>query len=236
MVDIIKMITSVNRTVLSNKSNKYIVLHYTGNKTDKALNNAKYFKSVNRGASAHYFVDETSIYQVVEDKDSAWAVGKNYGKNNLFGICTNNNSISIEMCSTNGVISEETIKNAVDLTKMLMKKYNIPVENVVRHYDVCSKICPGWKGWVPSQGNEGALWIDFKKRLNRKEEQNKYFVQVTVDNLNIRQKPDRNSKVVGKIKDCGKYKIVKEENGWGLLKEYKENEDGWINLKYVEKV
>ena len=124
---LVKNLTTVNYTK-GNSGRKYIVIHYTGNKTDSALANANYFKSVNRGASAHYFVDKTSVYQVVSDGDTAWAVGKNYGSNNLFGKCTNKNSISIEMCSNDGKIHDDTYKNTVELTKKLMKKYNIPAD------------------------------------------------------------------------------------------------------------
>lgn len=158
---LVKNLTTVNYTK-GNSGRKYIVIHYTGNKTDSALANANYFKSVNRGASAHYFVDKTSVYQVVDDNDTAWAVGVNYGSDNLFGKCTNRNSISIEMCSNNGKIHKDTYKNTVELTKKLMKKYNIPASNVVRHYDVCSKICPGWNGWT---GSDTSIWKKFKKDI-----------------------------------------------------------------------
>ena len=159
---LIKNLTTVNYTK-GNSGRKYIVIHYTGNKTDTAIANSNYFKSVNRGASAHYFVDKTSVCQVVDDNDTAWAVGVNYGSNNLFGKCTNRNSISIEMCSNNGKIHGDTYKNTVELTKKLMKKYNIPASNVVRHYDVCSKICPGWKGWT---GTDVSIWKKFKKDIS----------------------------------------------------------------------
>ena len=159
---LVKNLTKVNYTK-GNSGRKYIVIHYTGNRDDTSLANSNYFKSVDRGASAHYFVDKTSVYQVVDDNDTAWAVGVNYGSNNLFGKCTNRNSISIEMCSNNGKIHEDTYKNTVKLTKKLMKKYNIPASNVVRHYDVCSKICPGWKGWT---GTDVSIWKKFKKDIS----------------------------------------------------------------------
>jgi hypothetical protein len=47
----------------------------------------------------------------------------------------------------------------VELTKMLMAKYNVPAENVVRHYDVTHKVCP-----EPYVRN-GAEWSAFKARL-----------------------------------------------------------------------
>lgn len=161
LVKITKDLTTVNYTK-GNAGRKWIVIHYTGNNTDTAKANANYFKNVNRGASAHYFVDENSIYQVVSDDDTAWAVGRNYGHNNLFGQCTNANSISIEMCSTNGRIATKTLDNTVDLTVYLMKKYNIPSDHVVRHYDVCSKWCPGWSGWIPP---DESIWKHFKSQI-----------------------------------------------------------------------
>ena len=157
-----KKLTKVNYTHMSNKKNEYIVIHYTGNATDTALANARYFETVNRGASANYFVDQTSVYQCVLDSDKAWHVGVNYGNHTLFGKCTNSNSIGIEMCSNNKKIAADTYKNTVTLTKKLMKKYNIPASRVVRHYDVCNKVCPGWSGWTSKNDK---IWKKFKKDI-----------------------------------------------------------------------
>ena len=157
-----KKLTKVNYTHMSNKKNEYIVIHYTGNATDTALANARYFETVNRGASANYFVDQTTVYQCVLDSDKAWHVGVNYGNHTLFGKCTNSNSIGIEMCSNKKKIAQDTYKNTVALTKKLMKKYNIPASRVVRHYDVCNKVCPGWSGWTIKNDK---IWKQFKKDI-----------------------------------------------------------------------
>lgn len=150
---------------------KYIVMHYTANKTDTAYANANYFQSANRKASAHYFVDKTSIYQSVQDLKVAWSVGGSKysdcaktGGGKLYKICTNTNSISIELCSDNGVIENETVENAIKLVKSLMVKYNVPIDRVIRHFDVNGKKCIGWTGWLPTT-NE-TLWNNFKERLN----------------------------------------------------------------------
>ncbi len=144
-----------------NSGRLYIVIHYTGNVTDSAAGNANYFRNADRGSSAHYFVDKTSVYEVVSPDNTSWAVGVNYG-GRLFGICSNYNSINIEMCSDNGVIAPETFNNTIELIKKLMKQFGIPADRVVRHYDVCGKNCPGWAGWLP--GNE-SLWNNFKSKL-----------------------------------------------------------------------
>lgn len=153
-------LTTVNRTVMSNKQNKYIVIHYVG-AVGSAKANADYFYSVNRQASAHYFVDESEIWQVVKEEDSAWHCGT---KGTYYHQeCRNSNSIGIEMCCymNNGAldIKDEIINKTIELTKELMSKYNIPVENVLRHYDVTHKCCP-----APFVTNE-ARWNDFKSRL-----------------------------------------------------------------------
>lgn len=127
---------------------KYIVLHYTGNEKDTAKNNANYFSingSNTRKAGAMFFVDETSIYQTLNDTQIGNSVGGGTQSSHhpYYKICTNANSISIEMCTSgNYEVSEQTEANALELTKYLMKKYNIDVNHVIRHYDVNGKSCP----------------------------------------------------------------------------------------------
>lgn len=82
----------------------------------------------------------------------------------MFNTVKNRNSISIEMCSNGGKIANETYKNTVELTRYLMKKYRIPANNVVRHWDVCSKACPGWNGWG-ANGCDASIWNQFKKDI-----------------------------------------------------------------------
>ncbi len=43
----------------------FIVIHFTGNNGDTALNNCNYFSGANRGASANYFIGDDGIYQSV---------------------------------------------------------------------------------------------------------------------------------------------------------------------------
>lgn len=157
MLSIERKISSYNYSSRNGNSIKYITLHYTGNKGDTAKNNVDYFYGGDRSASAHYFVDDNSIWQSVEDYNSAWAVGDGKG---AYGI-TNQNSISIEMCcNSSGVISEKTETNALELVKYLMSKYNISISNIVRHYDASRKICPNWSA------NNWSRWTTFKNKLN----------------------------------------------------------------------
>lgn len=156
-MNIQRKISNYNFSSRNGNSIKYIVLHYTGNKGDTAKNNVDYFYNGDRSASAHYFVDDISIWQSVEEYNAAWSVGDGKG---AYGI-TNQNSISIEMCcNTSGVISETTENNALELVKYLQKKYNLSNNNVVRHYDASHKICPNWSA------NNWSRWTNFKNKLN----------------------------------------------------------------------
>ena len=151
---------------------RYLVYHYTGNDGDKAANNAKYFQNNIVKASAHYFVDDTTVWRSVPDLKVAWSVGGSKyanahktGGGTMYGVITNTNNLSIEMCDTirNGVYqaSEATLANAAALGRALMEKYDIPIENVYRHFDVTGKHCPSYL--VNAQ-----KWAEFKKRLEVK--------------------------------------------------------------------
>ena len=154
---------------------KYIVIHYTANDGDTDEANANYFASRIIKASAHYFVDDDSVTQSVPDNYVAWSVGgtkysncKTTGGGKYYTKCTNSNSISIELCDTkkDGKIypTKKTIDNTIELTRKLMKQYNIPSTNVIRHFDVTGKTCPVyWCG--TSEKNQ--LWkTEFHNKLS----------------------------------------------------------------------
>ena len=151
------------------KDIEYIVIHYTSNEGDTAQNNAVYFsrQKLNPPASAHYFVDENEIWQSVLDTDTAWHCG---AKTYRHKYCRNDNSLGIEICMNdkNGNIRLKSIANAIKLTKMLMQKYNISIDNVIRHYDVTGKDCPR-----PMVEDEN-LWTSFKQSLLQEENMKTY--------------------------------------------------------------
>lgn len=142
-----------------NKQIKYIVIHFTANNGDTARNNLDYFARVSCGASAHFFVDETEVCCSVPIQYVAWHCGTK-GKYK-HSTCRNSNSIGIEMCSRKDskgkyYFKDETIHNAARFTAQQMKNLNIPIENVIRHYDVTGKNCP-----APFVENP-QLWQNFK--------------------------------------------------------------------------
>ena len=135
---------------------EYIVVHYTANTGDTAQNNLDYFARTKTGTSAHYFVDENEVCQSVQDTDVAWHCGS---KNPVHPYCRNANSIGIEMCNSVGGVPEAVRARTAAFVRELMDKYGVPVENVLRHYDVTGKRCPA--PWVDAPGE----WEKFKTML-----------------------------------------------------------------------
>ena len=144
-----KLLTPYNHNIGTVDRIKYIVIHYVG-ATGGAEANCKYYAEADRSASAHYYVDfDGSVWQSVEDKNIAWHCG---AKKYVHPECRNANSIGIEMCVRNkGNMSstskgwyfeDATVQTAIELTRKLMAKYNVPADYVIRHYDVTGKICP----------------------------------------------------------------------------------------------
>lgn len=176
-------------TRMQNRPLKYIAIHYTAGRTSKggsAMNTRSVF--LNRNASADFVVDDTQIVRITPDVRNCycWAVGdkKNVytGGGQLYGIAANKNTISIEICSNlkdgysamyanheGWYFSEAALTNALCLVKYLMWMYDIPKQNVVRHYDVSGKICPAIIGW-----NDATIYDNAGKPTVRKNDSNKW--------------------------------------------------------------
>ena len=193
------MASSRNYTSCSSRTIKYIVIHGTGH-VAPCKNFALNLKNNKCSGSAHYFVGDGEIRQVISDNNIAWHVGnpKNCYKVKMSDV-KNNNSIGIEMCETNvktGNVTHETIELTSQLVKMLMKKYNIPASRVIRHFDVLSKPCP--TGFLTD-----SKWKSLKQQLVNGETSvnvtENYLAKVTCDTLNCRSGAGTNYPIVRQI-------------------------------------
>ena len=169
-MEIHRMISSYNYTPGSTSRIKYIVIHYVG-ALGGAKANCEYYGGGNRGASAHYYVDfDGSVWQSVEDKNIAWHCG---ASSYVHPECRNANSLGIEMCvrkrdtshlnasDKDWYFEDATVKAAAQLVKMLMEKYGVEADHVIRHHDVTGKICPN-----PFVYNTGShTWTEFKQLI-----------------------------------------------------------------------
>lgn len=213
---------------------RFIAVHWTANtsKGATAMNHYRYFQNNSPGASAHYFVDDNEIVQIVGDTTIAYAVGGNQGYGVALNGCTNYNSISIEMCVNNGY-SDKMLFNTIELVKELLRQF--PNARVCRHWDATRKDCPS--GFT---GNNNARWNKFLNDIKQNRRmiidtsktsecrmvggstpskpqapisQSKpstpfkgYYVLTSTPNdvLNVREKPSATSRIVSSYRDGSK--------------------------------
>lgn len=186
-MDIVQKTSTVHTGYLKNRPIKYIVLHYTAGTTSRkgvARNVASMFANQNnRAASADFIIDDGEIVQYNGDIANRYTYAVGGAKYSvrytslsgvLYGSCKNNNSISIEMCSTktntkslnasdtDWSLSASVVDKAVELTKHLMKKYKVPAERVIMHHHVNGKACP--QPWCLNE-KRLAGWYQFKNRI-----------------------------------------------------------------------
>lgn len=186
---------NVHVTKSPNRTIKYLAIHYTeGSSSGKGRARAIKHVFEERKASADFAVDDFEMVQFNPDLKNyyCWAVGDK--KTTSEGGASvkdgkNSNTISIEVCSTlkkgtslakanhtGWSYTDAALNNAVKLAKILMKKFNIPVEHVLRHYDISGKVCPGLVNWTnatiyttdgkrTSKKGDSSEWIKFKERL-----------------------------------------------------------------------
>lgn len=130
---------------LGNMTPKRIAVHNTANyatarqEAQNMFNNNT--KKGTAGVAVHYFVDENETYQLLEDNVHGWHAGDG-------GVGPGNKeAIAIEICRSLVYNTDQYARaelRAVELVKYLMKKHNIKIDKVQRHYDfaINKKRCP----------------------------------------------------------------------------------------------
>lgn len=137
---------------------KGIVIHYTANPESTAKDNRDYFESLQNSqetqASSHFIVGlDGEVIQCIPSSEVAYASNDR-----------NVDTLSIETChpDESGEFNTETYASLVQLTGWLCERFEVPAEEVIRHYDVTGKLCP--KYFVE---NEGA-WEQFRADVQNK--------------------------------------------------------------------
>lgn len=159
-----------NYTVKNSRNIEGIVFHYTGvDHTDHDEGNASYFsKETPNHTSAHLFVDDDSISQIMRLVDQAHHCGASKGFKQLDKVYYNTNTIGIEMCCTGSLhVSEATKNRAAGLGAYLFILFGWSCDEVDtrcrRHWDITGK-------WCPAQmcGTANAEWMEFKNLIRQK--------------------------------------------------------------------
>ena len=137
-----------------------VAVHYVGNPNTSALANRNYFencKDTHKYVSSNYIVGLIGeIICCVPDEEIAYCTNQ-----------ANSYSVSIEVChpKKDGVFADCTYVSLCELCSMLLKKYNLTVDDLIRHYDVTQKQCP--LHWCPTKYQSEAVatarWNRFKQ-------------------------------------------------------------------------
>lgn len=146
---------TTTKTTKRTKPIEYIVIHSTAMPTSSAKAVAKAFQNTTKDKSTNFVVDETSIYNLVEDptKEYTWHCGAKQYKPDCKA--RNANSIGVDMCDRAmagtdiNKVSDKgwyfpfaTLSNTVNLLVYLCTQYGVKPENIVMHYNVTGKQCP----------------------------------------------------------------------------------------------
>lgn len=130
-----------------------IVIHYVGNPGTTAIQNRGYFESLKdtheTSASSHFVIGtEGEIIQCVPTSEVAYTSNER-----------NYDTVSIECChlKKDGKFTDATYDSLVELTAFLCCKFDLDMEDIIRHYDVTGKECP--KYFVTHEDE----WIQFKR-------------------------------------------------------------------------
>lgn len=117
---------------------KSIFVHYTANPGTSAAQNRSYFSNLalthETSASSHLIIGyDGEIVQCIPFDEQAYAV-----------MTRNADSISIECCyvSDDGSFTQETYDTLVHTLAWLIDKYDLTVNDILRHYDCGGKKCP----------------------------------------------------------------------------------------------
>lgn len=132
----------------------WIVVHYTGTAASALANARAIEKPLKSPRSTHYFVDGEQVLAVVPESRAAWHVGGQDEAKKL-PVC-NQNAVGVDLCEDKLVydadhrsvsdhdwfFTDETEATGAELIAQIMRRHGIPIEHVVRHYDVTGKWCP----------------------------------------------------------------------------------------------
>lgn len=156
---------------------RYITIHSTQN-THSSANARMHATALHFGRlksrnnslgfmSWHYSVDANTTYQSLPETEQGQHADYD-GPGNRF-------SIGIEMCENKGNSLEATMEQTARLCAYLMRKYRIPLENIVPHQhwrrirysdnkDLGHKNCPHF---LMTNGKPGPKWDAFKDRIKK---------------------------------------------------------------------
>jgi len=114
---------------------KFIVSHSTGNPGSTAYANRNYFNSRQPSSSAHTFIDDKYILEIIPLNEKAWHVLYQKTRDNqLFGADANDAAIGVELCYGGNINFNGAYSRYVWYHAYLCKKFTLnPSKHIVSH-------------------------------------------------------------------------------------------------------
>ena len=156
---------------------KFIVIHYTGMKSENAA--IKRLCDESKNVSAHYFIKKNGqIINLVPDLYIAWHAGKSKWQNYK---SINKNSIGIEIQNPGHNnryenFSSKQLGSLKVLLKIFIRKYKINLKNILGHSDIAPerKKDPGEKfPWKNLAKYKLAIWHSLNETNLKKKQKKK---------------------------------------------------------------
>lgn len=208
-----------------------IVIHYTGNKNDTAENNGIYFSksgSNTREAGAHFFIDKNGdIVRSIPMSRIAWSVGGQNNGGSLYGIYTNTNTVSIELCDlVDGEPSWEQMKACRELIMYI--KIKCPyVKDIIRHWDITGKLCP-----ATMAGKGNISWKHFHSFMTK----GWLYKAKVISETPVYDKKGAGRSIIRKLYSGNLVYIGKENGGYCRLKTKYCDRWQWVNKKKIKEI
>jgi len=114
----------------------FLVAHDTGNPGSTARNNRNYFNTMTeRSASAHVFIDDTEILEIIPLNEKAWHVRYDVpADNRLYGCNANDAAVGVELCYGGHIHFEKAYRRYVWYFAYLCRNFDLnPRKHIVSH-------------------------------------------------------------------------------------------------------
>ncbi len=215
----------------------FVVNHETANNNADADDHYRYFNRNGISASAHTFIDDKKILEIIPLDEKAWHV--NYNKpvdNRMFGADANDVAIGVELCRTGDF--KQAYDRYVWYNAYLCHKFGlIPEKHLVQHsvLDPERRVDP--ESWLNPNGITWAHFIkDVRKYYNNWEGKvgvNRIDIGIAIskypDGYGVNYYDSPNGTFKGRITNKIPYIVYAENNGWIDI-----GQSSWIPLESMD--
>ncbi len=223
-----------------------VVSHYTANANKGADANAHFLyfnngapdeKGKPRSASAHVFIDDKRVLQIIPFTEMAFHVGdKNFNggyKPFCYKLMTpyptaNYCTVGYEICVNQGADFTETMDTAAEVAAWMLFIHGLSIKDHIRHFDLTGKKCPLFF-------LDDEKWKLFNAEVSdRLDSLRELYAAATVTSkeLNVRSGPGTQHSILYALQQGEKVMLPKDrsmyQNGWTQI-----HVAQWVNTKFV---